>query len=299
MTTTLSQSEIADAFQAACEAELQALKPGNVHVFAPGHDMDISHFRDAARAAAPHIAAQDLSIGARVHGAVNASLDAAKCNTNLGIILLCAPLAAAAQDVQTTRDLRTSLAARLSDLTQTDAGLVFAAIRLANPGGLGDVKKGDVNDPPSGLSLIDAMALAGGHDRIAHAYVSGFADLFTHHLPTLQAACRNTDGGQRRPPPAHDPRVVTTLYMRLLAEFPDSHIFRKFGGADAHTVQAAAEALRPHWWPVFDPDRSHGQLLKFDTDLKEKGLNPGTTADFVVATLFARALLDRLPQPKV
>ncbi|MFV0367167.1 MAG: triphosphoribosyl-dephospho-CoA synthase, partial [Hyphomicrobiaceae bacterium] len=88
--------EISVAFRDACLAELSALKPGNVHVHAAGHDMDVQHFKTAAQAAAPFIANLDLSLGERIEAAVAASMEAAGCNTNLGIILLCAPLAAAA-----------------------------------------------------------------------------------------------------------------------------------------------------------------------------------------------------------
>jgi triphosphoribosyl-dephospho-CoA synthase len=34
-------------------------------------------------------------------------------------------------------------------------------------------------------------------------------------------------------------------------------------------------------------------LVEFDAELKARGLNPGTTADFVVATLFAEGLMGR------
>lgn len=298
MTAALTQIDIVDAFHSACEAELQALKPGNVHVFAPGHDMDISHFRRAAHAAAPHLADPQRSIGARILGAVEASLAAADCNTNLGIILLCAPLAAAAQRRTVGQDLQSRLVTSLADLGPSDADQIFAAIRLANPGGLGAPDKGDVNKSVANLSVHDAMQLAADYDRIAAAYVSNFADLFTHHLPALNNA-RDVVGDGSSPLPAAAPRVVTTLYMRMLADFPDSHIGRKYGAATARAVQEQARAMQPHWSPVFDPTKNHPALLEWDGVLKEKGLNPGTTADFVVATLLAHAIIDRLPQPKV
>ena len=48
----MSQAErIADAFRSACLAELTALKPGNVHVFADGHRLTTAEFvRSAERA---------------------------------------------------------------------------------------------------------------------------------------------------------------------------------------------------------------------------------------------------------
>ena len=43
----------AELFLAACRAELDALKPGNVHVHAGGHGMEVAQFEAAPPAAAP------------------------------------------------------------------------------------------------------------------------------------------------------------------------------------------------------------------------------------------------------
>jgi triphosphoribosyl-dephospho-CoA synthase len=90
-----TEPRIEAAFQAACEAELAALKPGNVHRFAPGHGMTMADFQRSAAAAAPCIARRGCSAGERILSATEASWKAVGCNTNLGIVLLCAPLAMA------------------------------------------------------------------------------------------------------------------------------------------------------------------------------------------------------------
>src|SRR5262245_56603725 len=92
----LSEAQIGELFLAACRAELAALKPGNVHVHAGGHGMQVAQFEKSAEAAAPWVGAHDAKVGTRILRAVEASFAAAGCNTNLGIVLLCAPLAAAA-----------------------------------------------------------------------------------------------------------------------------------------------------------------------------------------------------------
>jgi triphosphoribosyl-dephospho-CoA synthase len=84
--------------------------------------------------------------------------------------------------------------------------------------------------------------------------------------------------------------------MALLARFPDSHIGRKFGAEVAARVRARAAGLSPLFTPVARPDTCPA-LLTFDSELKAQGLNPGTTADFVVATLFAAALGKKLAAP--
>ena len=271
---------IAAAFLKACRAELTALKPGNVHVHAGGHGMEVGQFEAAAQAASRFIGAPDLSLGARVEAAVTHSMAAAGCNTNLGIILLCAPLAAAALRAENI-SLRKGVEAVLAGLDQNDANGVYAAIRRANPGGLGKSDEADVAGAPT-LSLLEAMRLAAPRDRIAANYIFAFRDIFDDHLPTLK---RIKSGDGKSAPPRPDD-AVATLYMSLLARYPDSHIRRKFGMETAAHVQNLAQAARPWWVPAVSRS-SHRELFELDRLLKDEGWNPGTTADFVVATLFA------------
>src|ERR1700722_20411726 len=91
------EDRVGAAYLEACLAELEAPKPGNVHRFAPGHRMEVADFVLSAEASAAPIAAMGARVGIRVRAAVNATLEAVGQNTNLGIILLCAPLAAASE----------------------------------------------------------------------------------------------------------------------------------------------------------------------------------------------------------
>lgn len=283
----VSPDAIAAAFLAACRTELAALKPGNVHVHAGGHHMEVEQFETAAQAAAPIIADPGMPMGERIRAAVKASVAAAHCNTNLGILLLCAPLAAAAL-APGPGTLRERVASILATLDQRDAESVYAAIRHANPGGLGRSQAADISQTPS-IPLRDAMALAAPRDRIAANYVSGLADIFEDHLPRLADLRTNACDSNAGASPAD---VVASLYLSLLMRFPDSHIRRKFGIETAAHVQALARAIRTDWEPVVTP-AAYPSLLAFDALLKANRWNPGTTADFVVATLFA-ADLDRL-----
>lgn len=279
----LPHDAIEAAFIAACHWELQALKPGNVHIHGAGHDMDVSHFERAAAAAAPFIANDALGVGAKILSAVSASMAAAGCNTNLGIVLLSAPLAVAAGAPEGPQDLRARLLPVLQALDLQDADEAFRAIVLANPGGLGGAEDGDVSKPPT-LTLIEAMRLAADRDRIARAYITGFEDIFTFALPELYAARRTAQD---------EAMAITALHMSLLAAFPDSHIARKYGVAAAKAVQEEVRAMTDLWRPAPRPE-TWPLLLELDRSLKARGLNPGTTADFVVATLFA----DRLIHPR-
>ncbi len=279
MAFPLDGATIEAAFLAACRAELSALKPGNVHVHAAGHGMEIDHFERAAAAAAPFIADATRSVGARILGAVGASVAATGLNTNLGIVLLAAPLAAAADARDGEGDLRTRLKRVLAALDRSDADQAFRAIVIANPAGLGTVADGDVAAPPT-VTLREAMALAADRDRIARAYVTDYDDVFAFGLPALAAARRAATS---------ETLAVTALHMKLLASFPDSHIARKHGTAAADTVRQDAIDLSSSWTPAPRPE-TWPALVALDASLKARGLNPGTTADFVVATLFADGL---------
>ena len=280
MAFPLSRAVIEKSFLAACHAELNALKPGNVHVHSAGHGMEIAHFERAAAAAAPFIADAARSVGARILGAVGASVAATALNTNLGIVLLTAPLAAAADVHDGPPQLRSRLAKILDGLDRADADQAFQAIVIANPAGLGKVDAGDVAGPPK-MTLREAMALAADRDRIAQAYITVFDDIFTMALPSLQAARGSAES---------ESLAITALHMKFLASFPDSHIARKYGRESAEAVQREAQALAGYWNPAPNGPKAWQKLMDFDASLKASSLNPGTTADFVVATIFADLL---------
>lgn len=283
MTAALTQADIEAAFLAACQGELDAVKPGNVHRAAPGHGMDVTHFERAAKAAAPFIADRGSGVGERILHATRASVDASGVNTNLGIVLLSAPLAKAAGETTFDIGLRRRLGTILAHLNERDAEAAFEAVRIANPAGLGKVGSGDVGSDAPRMTLLAAMHLAADRDRIANAYVTTFADVFDFALPVLKEARIAAPEGTL---------AVTTLHMTLMAQFPDTHIERKYGRDVAEGVRRDAAALAPQWQPVATA-KSLEKLMEFDAFLKERRLNPGTTADFVVATLFVEDLLAR------
>jgi triphosphoribosyl-dephospho-CoA synthase len=285
------ESPLAAAFVGACEDELAALKPGNVHRFADGHGMTVADFEASARAAAPGITRRHAHVGQRILDATEATQVACGCNTNLGIVLLCAPLAAAAERLA---DCAVSIAADtlsaatrdvLSDLDIDDAALAYRAIALANPGGLGKVEHEDVHQPPK-ASLLEAMALAAGRDRIAAEYAQGYREIFDFALPLLHHRL------------AHDAptQATTVLFLALLARAPDSHLMRKFGDTVAQTVSRdAAGFLRQI--EKQSHTELHDALLLWDRALKQRGWNPGTCADLTVATLFAHRLCEASTLP--
>ena len=273
-----ADSAIAAAFVDACLAELDALKPGNVHRFASGHRMQVDDFVLSAEASGTHIAGIGLSVGARVRGAVEATLAAIGQNTNLWIVLLCAPLAAAAETQK--GDLRAALRRVLGRLDQDDAVDVFAAIAAANPRGLGRVAEQDVHERPTG-SLREAMRAAARRDRVARQYITDYEDVFVLGRSALDAARKQ--GRDRR-------WSTLAVYLAFLAEFPDTHVARKFDLAAAEALRREATAWRDRLAAASDPEAMIPDLLRWDAELKRGGVNPGTSADLTVAAVFAANL---------
>ncbi|WP_334106410.1 triphosphoribosyl-dephospho-CoA synthase [Methylobacillus sp.] len=275
----MSTSRIAEAFRAACMAELTSLKPGNVHIFADGHGMVVQQFIQSADAVAAVIAEPGLSVGERILRSVEATWSVVDCNTNLGIVLLSAPLAHAAL-MPDGAPLQEKVEEVLERLDVHDAALAFKAIVRAAPAGLGTSDKHDVHETPD-ITLLQAMQSAEGRDHIAWQYSHGFADIFGLGCDTYRQAMVRWNN------PAW---ATTVLYLTFLSNFPDSHIRRKYGLERAQEVsrQAAVhlEALLTHE----NPKLYQRTLLNFDTELKEQALNPGTSADLTVATLLAHAL---------
>jgi triphosphoribosyl-dephospho-CoA synthase len=266
------------AFLAACRLDVEVLKPGNVSVHSPGHGMLARQFLDSAEAAQAALFTPGAGVGERIEGAVRATLAVAGCNTNLGIVLLCAPIAAALEAFPRARDaqaLREAVEAVLRALDVDDAVHAFRAIAAANPGGLGRAQAQDVREAPT-LTLREAMALAAGRDSIARQYDQGLADLFDVGLPAFHAGATVHEGMLR-------------AWLAFLARWPDSHIVRKQGVAVAQTVLKQAAGLDQRLRRE-GPAALAAELALWDETLKSRGINPGTTADLAVATAMLAAV---------
>jgi triphosphoribosyl-dephospho-CoA synthase len=269
--TTLTPGQLA---QLACLFEATARKPGNVHRF---RDFDDAHYLDfllsAAAIAGPLDDAPQFGVGCTILRAVEATRRVVATNTNLGMILLLAPMAA----VPIGRDLRKGVETVLEETRVEDAALVYRAIRLAGPGGLGKAEDQDVLDEPT-VTLRAAMRLAAGRDLVARQYASGFADVFDRALPALRASIE-----KGRPVET----AIVAAYLDFLAHRPDTLIARKRGEAVALEASRRASAVLDAGWP--DSAEGIEALAAFDGWLRLDGhaRNPGATADLTTAALFA------------
>jgi triphosphoribosyl-dephospho-CoA synthase len=263
----------------ACWLEATARKPGNVHPAASFADLTYADFVRSAhviRDSFEH--GTEWSVGRIVLDAVERTQRAGGRNTNLGILLLLGPLACVPDGVPIGEGIGDVLAG----LTLEDAALVYEAIRLAKPGGIGRVEREDVASAPS-MTLLEAMRLAADRDQIAAQYVNNFSTV-------LAGAGRLAAGGRF---PSGWEEAVIDLHLWLMAEFPDTLIARKCGLETARESSRRARAVLAAGWPK--GDAASNQMAELDMWLRADGnrRNPGTTADLVAGCLYA-ALRDRL-----
>ncbi len=291
MALTTAESDwtqsLREKIRAACVWEVTARKPGNVHPQAAFADVRFEDFIRSADVTAPVLAeTQRLGVGRAIREAVSVTCRAVGRNTNLGIILLVAPLAA----VPRTRSLSDGIEDVLAGLTVDDAADCYAAIREAKPGGLGRAEAEDVETRPT-VTLREAMRLGADRDRIAAQYANGFRDVLGRGFDVLE----------RYPMDPADAASVEQsavgLHLHLMAALPDTLIARKCGNETADDSAQRARRVLDAGWPSTDEGRQ--EIQRLDEWLRADGnrRNPGTTADFVAAILFAALRDNRIALP--
>jgi triphosphoribosyl-dephospho-CoA synthase len=291
---TSLERAVTQAVEDACGTEIRALKPGNVHVYADGHGMTVEDFLVSARVAAEALGRPGRTVGERILSAVEGTWEAVGRNTNLGIVLLCAPLAHAALAPGAGGDLRERLARVLEELTVEDAELAYRAIRRAAPAGLGRCERHDVHDPPT-VTLAEAMAAAAGRDRVAHQYATRYEDVFALGVPRIRDMRKRLSGESE----GVEEWAATSAYLGFLAHIRDTHVARKYRPAKAESVRRRAAAIEEAFHRCGHPIEMRQRLLDLDAALKAERINPGTSADLTVASLLAVRLADILPPDTV
>jgi triphosphoribosyl-dephospho-CoA synthase len=278
--------------QLACLLEVNAPKPGNVSPLGGFDDTTFDDFVTSSTAInEPLGGAGDRPLGETILRAVEATRARTRPNTNLGIVLLLAPLARAASlvvaggDVPSQRiippaRLRASLAQVLADTTVDDARHSYAAIRLASPGGLGSANAQDVSGEPT-VTLTEAMRLAADRDAVAREYATDFRATFEVAAPALRAARR--DGLDWND-------AIVETYLTLLAMHPDTHIARRAGAALAAEVSARARDVLRAGGVRSSLGRAAIERMSAALRGERNRANPGATADITAAAIFVSLL---------
>jgi triphosphoribosyl-dephospho-CoA synthase len=301
--TSATALDVGVMAQLACLLEVSAPKPGNV---CPGRHFADARYEDflasAAAIGGPLAGSGTRPLGATIRLAIESTGNWTASNTNLGLVLVLAPLARAAalesgsyepratshepratshESRATSHEsrggrLRDSLRLVLATTTCDDARDAYAAIRRASPGGLGQVDEQDVSGEPT-VTLVEAMRLAADRDAIAREYATAFETTFLTGAPALERA--------RGDALEWDDAIVETFLM-LLAAHEDTHIARKAGAAVAADVTDGARAVLAAGGVRTAEGRR--ALEAFDRRLRDEGsrANPGTTADLTAAAIF-------------
>jgi triphosphoribosyl-dephospho-CoA synthase len=277
----MNSSELEAAVIASFKGEIEAFKPGNVSVYAEGHDMTVRDFIDSAEVSSPILCQSATGLGQRVLESVKATRAAVGCNTNLGMLLLFAPIIMAAEsDFGDIDGLRRNLERVLKSLSQKDADQVFEAIRIASPGGLGSTESQDVNKSPD-CSLKEAMELASGRDSIALQYTNNFKEIFDLGFPSIKCFDNSWNSVKWS---------TVSCFMMFMSSIVDSHIKRKYGEQLAEQIRRKSTVIAEKLHEASEPETELNLIKGFDEELKAEGVNPGTSADLTAASLLVYTL---------
>lgn len=255
--------------------DINALKPGNVGRHGAGHGMDYADFVRSAEVVTPILCNHRLGLGARILSSVEATSAAVNCNTNLGMILLVAPVIWVFEQLEAPENFRGAIKPALKSLGRQDARDIYAAIRLANPGGLGKVGRYDVNSLPD-VDIYSAMDAAKERDLVALQYANGYREVVNLGIKWLQNYHNRWNSVEWS---------VVACYLTYMASFPDSHIRRKYGIEIAEQVRKKAQPVLAQFGDYDNPGEAKDVLMIFDRELKESEINPGTCADLTMASL--------------
>ncbi|MFM7316460.1 MAG: triphosphoribosyl-dephospho-CoA synthase [bacterium] len=279
----LEMEYLAESARNACLMEVLSPKPGNVHQDGEWNftDLKVDDFvRSAYAIETVFQQIQKLSIGDFILNSIVATRSVTGTNTNLGQVLLMAPIA---YSFNNFRELnQKTLLCTLEKMTVQDSVVIFQAIQLAKPGGMGKTNVEDINEIPR-LPFQEIMKLAADRDSIAKQYANGFQDIFEFSLPALEKLWIEIENWRD---------AIVHLHILIMAQLPDSLIARKCGQELAEkSAQIAASVVE------FSSDSEEyiHRLKYLDDWLRSDGnrRNPGTTADLVTATIFI-ALLKRI-----
>ena len=291
----MEAKEIAKLAQIASVLEVSGWpKPGNVHRTRNYDDMVFQDFAISAvvigdtmeEVATQAKEADDLSkaeLGRFILQSVDETNKWIETNTNLGIMMMCIPIAAAASISGGFDEIQENVGRLMDATTVDDAVNLYDAINIADAGGMGDQEEFDVMSEKAkdelranNQTMYDVLEISAGWDRLANELTNKMPVCFEIGYPTFYNFWESSDDVD-----AINMATVLT-FMTVLSQIPDTLISRKYGDETAESVsQKAAEILK-----FKDDDSFVEKLLEFDDYLFENGYNPGTTADLTAASIF-------------
>jgi len=280
----MNPTHIARCAQLAMVLEVSATpKPGNIDRDHDYTDTRYEHFLASAVGVYPILekAAKSKSgVGSFIHQAV---LESARWqsggNTHFGAFCLLMPLVMAGGACEDTVCLRKRAARVVKETSVEDAVEFYRAFSDAKVR-VKPVDDLDLSDGASvdkikeqGLTLFDMMEMSAGYDIIAEEWVKGFPKTFE---------CSRLIREKIKAHGINDAVVLT--FMEMLARYKDTFIRTKFDSKKAEEVSMrAAEILNNGRGNL---DILMEKIHAFDRELLDEGVNPGSTADIIIAGLF-------------
>ena len=257
---------------------MESLKPGNVHKFSKTNDMSVKDFLKSSLIISTCLTKKKSNLGKKILNSVKEIQKKVKKNTNLGIILMLSPIVSVVlkEGMISKEKLVKEIKILIKKQSIKDSIPIFKAISITSPGGLGFSKKYDVNKIPK-INLYKAMEYSKKRDLIARQYCNGFEDIYNTGIPAYKKfynKCGKVNW------------ALTGVYLTFLKKFNDSHIVRNKGREIATNVRKEAQKYYFFLKRNKNLNKIKKKLLFFDKKLKSKRINPGTTADLTVATLF-------------
>ena len=211
-------------------------------------------------------------------------------NTNLGIIIMLAPLSAAAGMSSDISELRENVERIMKSTTSKDAINLYDAINAADAGGMGEQEELDVADAEArgriikeDISMFKVFEMSAKWDLLSLELTSGMPVTFETGYPIFKKI-KSSHGINK---------ATVQTFLTILAQNPDTLISRKYGLDTARIVSADADSILQNGGIL----NAQGELLirQFDSQLLKNKFNPGTTADITAASIMV-ALLDEFGQ---
>ena len=285
-------------------------KPGNVHRTRDLPDTRFEHFLAGGVAMGPAMRKlaqrgydafsgtldwDQIGIGSNILNAVVDSMEWQRGgNVNLGIVLLFAPISAAAgvtlhESVEIdAKGLRKNLERAVRTAASSDTLGIYKAINTAmSPRILGKSGELDVTDEGSherimaeNISPYEVFEKCAKRYSICREWTTGFQITSEIGQPKLKSSIKTGTVNS----------AIIDTFLHILSRYPDSLITRKSGAEIALEVsKRALEVLEAGGASTEDGKRL---LWTLDDELHgAKGdLNPGTTADLTAATIFVTLL---------
>lgn len=275
-------SHIARCAQLAMILEVSATpKPGNIDRDHNYTDTRFEHFLASAVGVYPVLekaARSNSGAGALIREAVAESGKWQKGgNTHFGAFILLIPLVMAAGRCAKITSLQWHARRVVRETTVEDAVEFYRAfseakvkVKPVDDLDLGDTASID-KIKSQGLTLYDLMKISSSYDMIAEEWVNGFRKTFD---------CAGSIQETVEEKGIND--AVVRTFMLNLAFHKDTFIQTKFDSKKAEEISLRAKKI---FEKNFLEDITD-DIKTFDEELLSEGINPGSTADIIIAGLF-------------